>query len=173
VAKTILYPGSFCPPTIGHSDLVERAAHHFEKVFWAVGTNSAKNVLFTVEERLDMMRYIVNVALERGVGNIEVVSFEESAVRFAESIGAEFILRGLRSTSDLPFELEIAAANRGICKNVETVCMFAKPHYATISSSIVREVASLGEKIEQYVHPYVAERLFRKIGKQTVAAQTR
>ena len=166
MTKTIiLYPGSFCPPTIGHSDLVERAALHYDKVIWAIGANPVKNYIFTVEERVDMMQHIVDEAREDGLDNIIIESFEGAAIRYAESIGAEFILRGLRNTSDLQFELEMATANRGMCKNIETICMFAKPHFATLSSSLVRDIAFLGEKIDQYVHPYVAEKLQGKVKK--------
>lgn len=161
--KIVLYPGSFCPPTIGHGDLVERAARCYDKILWAVGVNPGKQYLFTVEERLDMMRHIVDDAKGKGIDNVIVDAFEGSAVRYAEKIGAGFILRGLRNTSDLQFELEMAAANRGICKNIETICMFSKPHYTTLSSSIVREIAFLDEKIDQYVHPYVISRILKKI----------
>ena len=94
---------------------------------------------------------------------IIVDSFEGAAIRYAESIDVDFILRGLRNTSDLQFELEMATANRGMCKKIETVCMFAKPHYATLSSSLVRDIAFLGETIDQYVHPYVAKKLQDKV----------
>jgi pantetheine-phosphate adenylyltransferase len=117
-----------------------------------------------VEERLDMMQHIVEDAKkDDGLDNIIIDSFEGAAIRYAESINAEFILRGLRNTSDLQFELEMATANRGICKKIETVCMFAKPHYATLSSSWVREIAYLDEEIDQYVHPYVAKKLRIKV----------
>ena len=161
--KVILYPGSFCPPTIGHSDLVERAALHYDKVIWAIGVNPLKNYLFSVEERLDMMQHIVDEAKKDGLENIVIESFEGAAIRYAESTRAGFILRGLRNTSDLQFELEMATANRGMCKNIETICMFAKPHFATLSSSLVRDIAFLGEKIDQYVHPYVATKLQEKV----------
>jgi len=172
--KIILYPGSFCPPTIGHSDIVERAALHYDKVIWAIGVNPVKNYLFTVKERLDMMQHIVDEARKDGLDNIIIESFEGAAIRYAESIGAGFILRGLRNTSDLQFELEMATANRGMCKSIETICMFAKPHFATISSSLVfatissslvRDIAFLGERIDQYVNPYVSKQLQEKIKK--------
>ena len=159
----ILYPGSFCPPTIGHSDIVERASLHYDEVVWAIGVNAAKEYLFNVDERLDMMQYIVDDASKDGLENIRVDAFEGAAIRYAESINADFILRGLRNTSDLQLELEMATANRGMCKKIETVCMFAKPHYATLSSSLVREIAFLEETIDQYVHPYVAKKLQEKV----------
>ncbi len=161
--KTILYPGTFCPPTIGHGDLVVRAARRFDVVLWAIGVNPAKDCFLTVEERLDMLRHVTEESRDSGIKNVKVVAFEGPAIRFAEKVGANFILRGLRNTSDLQFELEMATANRGISKSIETVCMFSKPHYATLSSSIVREVAFLGEEIHQYVHPYVAEKIIEKV----------
>jgi pantetheine-phosphate adenylyltransferase len=111
-----------------------------------------------------MLREIVNDLKDEGLNNIEVDAFEGSAIRYTERIGANFILRGLRNTSDLQFELDMATANRGISKKVETVCMFSKPHYATLSSSMVKEIAILGEKIDQYVHPYVAQKINLKLG---------
>lgn len=159
-----VYPGSFCPPTIGHTDVVVRAAEHYDKLIWAIGVNSAKVCFLTVNERLDMLREIVNDLKGEGLNNIEVDAFEGSAIRYTERIGANFILRGLRNTSDLQFELDMATANRGISKKVETVCMFAKPHYATLSSSMVKEIAMLGERIDQYVHPYVAQTIKLKLG---------
>ena len=161
--KTILYPGTFCPPTIGHSDLVIRAARRFDVVLWAIGNNPVKRCFLTVEERLDMLRRITEESRDSGINNIKVVAFDGPAIRFAESMGANFILRGLRNTSDLQFELEMATANRGMSKNIETVCMFSKPHFATLSSSIVREVAFLGEEIGQYVHPYVAKKIIERV----------
>ncbi|MBN1654280.1 MAG: pantetheine-phosphate adenylyltransferase [Deltaproteobacteria bacterium] len=159
-----VYPGSFCPPTIGHTDVVVRAAAHYDKLIWAIGVNSAKKCFLTVSERLDMLRRIVEELRQEGLNNIEVDSFEGSAIRYAERIEASFILRGLRNTSDLQFELDMATANRGISKKIETVCMFSKPHYATLSSSMVTEIAILGEKIDQYVHPYVARQINKKLG---------
>jgi pantetheine-phosphate adenylyltransferase len=159
-----VYPGSFCPPTIGHTDLIVRAAGHYDKVIWAIGINASKSCFLSVDERLDMLREIVDELEHEHVSNIEIDWFEGSAIRYAERIGAGVILRGLRNTSDLQFELEMATANRGICKNIETICMFAKPHYATLSSSMVKEIAMLGEKIDQYVHPYVAKKLRDKLG---------
>ena len=85
--------------------------------------------------------------------NVQVSSYEGAIVRYALELKASFLLRGLRNTTDFQMELELAAGNRGIDKTVETVCMFTKPHFATISSSLVRELAMLGEKIDQYVHP--------------------
>jgi pantetheine-phosphate adenylyltransferase len=161
--KTILYPGTFCPPTIGHGDLVVRAARRFDLVIWGIGVNPNKECFLTVEERLDMLNHITEESRNSGIRNVKVTSFEGPAIRFAEQVGAGFILRGLRNTSDLQFELEMATANRGMSKNIETICMFSKPHYATLSSSIVREVAFLGEEISQYVHPYVKRKLMEKV----------
>jgi pantetheine-phosphate adenylyltransferase len=161
--KIILYPGTFCPPTIGHGDLVIRAARRFDTVLWAIGVNPAKECFLSVEERMDMLNHITEESRRSGTTNVKVVSFEGPAIRYAEKVGAAFILRGLRNTSDLQLELEMATANRGISKQIETVCMFSKPHYATISSSIVREVAFLGEEIGQYVHPYVARKIIDKV----------
>ncbi|PIN70217.1 pantetheine-phosphate adenylyltransferase [Candidatus Woesearchaeota archaeon CG11_big_fil_rev_8_21_14_0_20_43_8] len=162
----VVYPGSFCPPTRGHSDIIVRGAQSFDKVYWAIGVNSKKRYLFDIDERKDMMQHIVDDAKRMlGLDNIVVDSFEGAVIRYAERIGADMVLKGLRNTTDLQYELDMATANRGIKKDIETITLFAKPHYAVISSSIVRELASLGENIDQYVHPYVASKVKEKFKK--------
>lgn len=160
----IVYPTSANPPTWGHADLMMRAAKKFDKLYWVVANNPHKvKEFFTPVEKLKMMQAYVDYYKLK---NVEVFACDGTVVRFAKEKGAQFLLRGLRNTTDFQMELELSAGNRGIEKEVETICFFAKPHFATISSTLVRELAILGEKIDQYVLPslatYIVEKLNRK-----------
>lgn len=156
----VVYPTSANPPTWGHGDIMERAARKFDKLYWVAAKNPAKKLLFGIEERMEMMQAYVN---HYKLKNVIVDSCEGAVVRYAQRKGAHFLLRGLRNTTDFQAELELAAGNRGIDKNIETLCFFAKPHYATISSGLIRELASLGEKIDQYVLPAIVKRIYDKL----------
>ncbi len=160
-SRVIVYPTSANPPTWGHADIMMRASKRFDKLIWAIATNPKKGSLgFTIEEKIKMMQaYVDYYELE----NVEVLHCEGAVVRFAKQHGAQFILRGLRNTTDFQMELELAAGNRGIDKNIETICMFSKPHFATISSSLVRELAILDEKIDQYVLPSLVPLIKKKL----------
>ena len=159
--RIIVYPTSANPPTWGHADIMMRAAKRFDKLIWTIASNPKKATMgFTVEEKIKMMKaYVKFYQLE----NVEVLNCTGAVVRFAKEHSAQFILRGLRNTSDFQMELELAAGNRGIDKNIETICMFSKPHFATISSSLVRELAILGEKIDQYVLPSLVPLIKKKL----------
>ena len=162
--QIIVYPTSANPPTWGHADLMMRAAQRFDKLIWAIATNPNKPVVgFSVDEKIAMMKAYVHYYQLK---NVEVIPCEGAVVRFAQKHGAQFILRGLRNTTDFQMELELAAGNRGIDKNVETICMFSKPHFATISSSLVRELAILDEKIDQYVLPSLVPLIKQKLQKK-------
>ena len=158
--KIIVYPISANPPTWGHADIMMRAASHFDMVYWVAANNPKKTYMFDLEERLEMMQaYVDYYKLE----NVKVVSHEGTIVRFAKSKGASFLLRGLRNSTDYQMELELSVGNRGIEKSIETICMFAKPHYATISSSLIRELVLLNERVDQYVLPSIAKKILKKI----------
>ncbi|MBF0359944.1 MAG: pantetheine-phosphate adenylyltransferase [Oligoflexia bacterium] len=157
---TVVYPTSANPPTWGHADIMYRAATKFKQVYWVAAINPSKHLEFSTEERIAMMQAYVDYYQLK---NVKVDSFEGTIVRYALDKGAQFLLRGLRNTSDFQMELELAAGNRGINKEIETICLFAKPHYATISSGLIRELAKLGEKIDQYVLPALADQIKRKL----------
>lgn len=158
--KIIVYPISANPPTWGHADIMMRAATHFDKIIWVAATNPQKKYMFTLEERLDMMQaYVEYYKLK----NVEICSHEGTIARFAEQKGADFLLRGLRNSSDYQMELELSVGNRGINKELETICLFAKPHFATISSTLIRELAQLNERIDQYVMPSIAKKILHKL----------
>lgn len=158
--KIIVYPISANPPTWGHADIMMRAATHFDKIIWVAATNPQKTYMFTLEERLEMMRAYVDYYKLK---NVEICSHEGTIARFAEDKGAFFLLRGLRNSSDYQMELELSVGNRGINKELETICLFAKPHFATISSTLIRELAQLNERIDQYVMPSIAKKILHKL----------
>jgi pantetheine-phosphate adenylyltransferase len=158
--KVIVYPTSANPPTWGHADIMMRAATQYDKLYWVAGINHQKVFDFTIQERLEMMQAYVDYYK---LYNVTVTSHEGIIVKYAESVGAQFLLRGLRNTTDFQAELDLATANRGINKDIETICFFTKPHYATTSSTTVRELATFGEKIDQYVLPSIADRIIDKL----------
>ena len=154
-----LYAISADPPTWGHADIMMRAAKKFDKMYWVYATNPKKQSLFSDDEKARMMQIYVDFY---GLENVIIDKAEGAVVRYAKNVHADCLIRGLRSSSDFQYEYELSIGNRGIAKNIETFCMFTKPHYATISSSIVRELASLNEEIKQYVHREVKEIIVSK-----------
>jgi len=158
--KIIVYPISGNPPTWGHADIMMRAASLFDKVYWVAALNPQKGAAFSMEDRVEMMQAYVDYYKLK---NVQVKGHSGTIIRFAESVNACCLLRGLRNTTDFQLELDLAAGNRGINKNIETICMFTKPHYATISSTLVRELAMLGERIDQYVLPSIAKKVIAEL----------
>jgi pantetheine-phosphate adenylyltransferase len=147
---TALYPGTFDPVTLGHIDIISRAAGLFDKLVVAVAENPEKQSLFTVDERVAL--------LEKSIGDIEkaaVTSFSGLTARFAKSIGARAIIRGIRAVSDFEFEFQMALMNRKIEPDVETVYLMPTDKYCYISSSLVRDIARRGGEISCFVPPAV------------------
>ncbi len=158
--KIGVYPGSFDPITFGHIDIIERAAGLFDKVIIAVSRNSSKKPLFTIEERVQMITQVL-----APFSNIEIDSFEALTVHYAEQKGAQAIIRGLRAISDFENEFQMALTNKKIKPNVETVFLMAQPNYSFLSSSVVRELASYGGCIRDFVPPYIEECLTEKFAR--------
>ncbi|MBF0207776.1 MAG: pantetheine-phosphate adenylyltransferase [Oligoflexia bacterium] len=152
----VVYPTSANPPTWGHADVMYRAAKKFSTLYWVAAVNPSKILEFTVEQRVRMMRAYVDYYK---LSNVIVDFHQGTIVRYALNKNAHFLLRGLRNTSDFQAELELSAGNRGIDKEIETICLFAKPHFATISSKLIRELATLGERIDQYVLPQLVDEI--------------
>ncbi|MBI4083549.1 MAG: pantetheine-phosphate adenylyltransferase [Candidatus Lambdaproteobacteria bacterium] len=152
----VLYPISGNPPTWGHADVLERAARIFGKVTWALAVNPNKTYLFSEADRLAMMQMYVS---HYGLSNVTLGTYQGATVRFAERIGAQLILKGLRNATDLQAEMEQAMGNRGMNATIDTISMFTSPRYSMINSSLIRELALLGERIDDYVHPAVAARV--------------
>ena len=159
----VLYPISGNPPTWGHADVMERAARVFGHITWALAVNPDKTYLFSEEERMEMMaEYIRHFDLT----NVTIATYQGATVRFAEKIGAGLILKGLRNATDLQAEMQQAVGNHGINPAIETISLFTSPRYSIINSSLIRELALLGESIEDYVHPKVAERIAQILSKR-------
>jgi pantetheine-phosphate adenylyltransferase len=142
--KTAIYPGTFDPVTSGHLDIFAEASALFDRVVVAVGVNPSKTPLFSVEERLEMLRESV---AWRGWKNIEVVSFEGLTVDCARENGAAFIVRGLRAVTDFEHEFGLLLANEQLDDNIKTVFVMPTHKYLYLSSSVVRQAASLGGRI--------------------------
>ena len=153
-----LYPISANPPTWGHADVMERAARVFDRVVWALAVNPLKTYLFTLEDRLEMMQAYVD---HFDLANVTIESYTGATVRFAERVGAGVILKGLRNATDLQAEMEQATGNLGINETIETLALFTSPRFSIVNSSLIRELAALGEDISPYVHPEVANRVAR------------
>lgn len=155
-----VYPGSFDPPTNGHVDIIVRAARLFPRLIVAVGENPQKRALFSVEERVEMLREICQ---ELGLGNVEVEAFSGLLVDFAKRVGASVVIKGLRAVSDFEYEFQQALMNRNL-EGVETLFMPTSTEWSFLSSSIVKEVASLGGDVRGLVPGAVARRLEEKFG---------
>jgi pantetheine-phosphate adenylyltransferase len=151
-----VYPGSFDPITNGHIDLVKRTLRVFDRVIVAIATNPNKdNALFSVEERLEMIREVF-----RGLGKrVQADSFEGLLVDYAERIGSQVIIRGLRAVSDFEYEFQMAMMNRGLKSNLETLFMMTGESYFYISSHLVKEVVSLGGDVSGLVPKNVLKKL--------------
>jgi len=162
VAKhnTIIYPGSFDPPTNGHLDLTARAATLFDKVIVAVLSHDRKDPLFSVQERVEMLH-----GASSDLPNVEVESFDGLLVDFARTKGARLILRGIRAVSDYEYELQMALMNRKLSPELETVFMLPAEAYSYVSSRLVKEVWGLGGDIQDLVPDIVEQRLQQKRGK--------
>lgn len=151
---TAVYAGSFDPVTNGHLDVIERAAGLFGRLVVAVGINRRKPVAFTVEERVAMLREVT-----AHLSNARVESFDGLLVEYARSLGARVIVRGLRAFSDFDYELQQVRMNQQLCPEIETVVLLTSNAYSFVSSSLVKEVASLGGSVAGLVPPAVERRL--------------
>ena len=153
-----VYPGSFDPVTRGHEDVVRRSLAVVDELVVAVAVNLSKTPLFTLEERIDLLRRIVG-----GNPRIHVEYFDGLLVDFVEARGATVIVRGLRAVSDFDFEFQMALMNRGLAPEVETVFFMSAAEYNYLSSSLIREVATFGGDVSALVHPIVQQALIDKI----------
>ncbi|MBI2952822.1 MAG: pantetheine-phosphate adenylyltransferase [Chloroflexi bacterium] len=157
---TALYPGSFDPATMGHLDIATRAAAIFDKIVVGVYDAPAKNVLFTTEERVALFAEALH-----GTPNVEVKSFSGLTVDFARSVNAQVIVRGLRAISDFELEMQMALLNRKMVPSLEVMCFMTSLEYSFLSSSIVKEIVSLGGSIDGMVSDNIAKALKEKYRK--------
>ena len=157
--KVAVYPGTFDPITLGHLDIVRRGAHLVDKLVVGVTTNPAKEPMFTVAERLE----IVSREVKDIPGNIEVVEFDSLLMEFAEKQGATAILRGLRAVADFEYEFQMAGMNQQLNDEIETVFLMADVSLQPIASKLVKEIARYGGSIDKFVTPRVAEDVRRHL----------
>ena len=153
-----IYPGSFDPITNGHLDLIQRGSALFDRLIVAILRNDEKRPLFSVEERVEMLREVIG-----GVTNVEVGSFDGLLVDYAADRGASVILRGIRAISDYEYELQMALMNRRLRPEIETVFLMAGEAHSFISSRLVKEVIRLGGNISGLVPPSIEGRLKRRV----------
>lgn len=158
--RIAVYPGSFDPMTNGHTDIVERSKHLFDKVCIGVLQNPQKKPLFSVEERLEMIR-----AIYEHDELVQVQAFDGLLVDFADQVGARAIVRGLRAPTDFEYELQMALMNRRLRERIETLFMVPHEEFTFVSSSLVKEVYAFGGSIEGLVPPQVEARLAEKMGR--------
>ncbi len=155
-----VYPGTFDPLTLGHEDVVKRAAKLFSEVILAIAESSAKRPLFSIDERVQ-----IATELLRPVANVRVVRFGGLLTEFLKQHDANVILRGLRAVSDFEYEFQMAGMNRKLLPNVETVFMTPSDNYMFVSASIVREIATMGGDVSQFVSPLVVQKMQDKLQK--------
>jgi pantetheine-phosphate adenylyltransferase len=155
-----LYPGTFDPPTNGHVDLIQRGSKLFEHLTVAILNNPVKNPLFTLDERVEMLREVTSA-----LPNVSVATFDGMMVDFARKLGAHAVLRGIRAISDYEYEFQMALMNRRLAPEIETVFLQPAGRYSFISSRMLKEVFSFGGDVTGLVPPNVLKRLRTRIPK--------
>ncbi len=158
--RTCIYPGSFDPFTIGHHDVLRHAVGLFDRVYVSVLNNASKSPVFSAEERVDLIRRMVE---SEGIENVVVTHFDGLLVDYAREIGADYIIRGLRAITDFEYEFQIAALNRHLAPEIQTVYFMANAEHSFLSSSGIREIGTMGGNIHGLVpdsiEQIIAERL--------------
>lgn len=155
--KTAIYPGSFDPVTLGHYDIIERSSKIFDKLIVGVLNNSAKSPLFSVDERVNMLKNVTE-----SLPNVEVEFFDGLLIDFVRQKDADVIVRGLRAITDFEYELQLAQMNRVIAPEIDTIFLTTNLKYAYLSSSTVKEVALYGGDISAFLDPDVAYEVRKK-----------
>lgn len=155
--KRAIYPGSFDPLTLGHMDIIERSASIVDELIIGVLNNSAKNSLFSIEERVSMIK-----EMTAQIPNVTVASFRGLLVDYMKEINATIIIRGLRAVTDFEYELQIAQTNHVESPNVETIFLTTSLQYSYLSSTIVKEFASYGGDISKFVPKQLMDRIYTK-----------
>ncbi len=160
IMKVAIYPGSFDPVTYGHIDIIIRAARIFDELTVSVLDNKVKSPLFSVEERVNILKEVT-----ADISNVKVDYFEGLLVDYAKQMNANVVIRGLRAITDFEYELQMAQMNHKLSNNLDTVFLTTGLEYAYLSSHTVKEVAIFGGDISQFVPPVVAEKLYKKYNK--------
>ena len=151
-----VYPGSFDPPTNGHLDIITRASKLFPAIVVAVTENASKNHMFSLQERVDLLKESV-----KHLKNVEVVSFSGLLANYLEKTGIYVLIRGLRALSDFEYEFQMALMNRNLNKNIETIFLMPDQAYTFLSSSMVKEIAALGGSTKEFVPECVEKKLHK------------
>jgi len=157
-ARTAVYPGSFDPITLGHLDVIQRGSRIFDHLVVAVPKSSRKNVLFTIDERTDMITHTTS-----DLPNVRVDSFDGLLVKYVRSLNANVILRGIRTVGDFEYEFQMALTNRRLDHNVETVFVMSGQEFSYFRTSTIKEVVALGGPANSFVPEYVEEKLRQKL----------
>ena len=155
--RKAVYPGSFDPITKGHVDLVKRLGQFFDPLVLLVSTSASKQYLFSLKERVDLAR-----ACLQDIKGVKVASYEGLTVEYAKKQDIKVIIRGVRAVSDFEYELTMAAANKQLFKDCETFIAFTRPEYTHLSSQVVKEIASHGEDLSEWIPESVAKALKKK-----------
>jgi len=156
--RVAVYTGTFDPITFGHLDIIRRGSVIFERMVVGVGINPEKATLFSPEERVDQVRRVV-----AAFRNVEVRHYSNLTVHFVRQMGARVMLRGLRTTSDMEFEFSMSLANLTLDPEIETVFLMAKDEFSHVSSSLIRQIATLGGSVDKFVPPEVKDELLRRV----------
>jgi pantetheine-phosphate adenylyltransferase len=154
--NTVVYPGTFDPVTYGHIDIIRRASRIFDKVIVAVAANESKQPLFSLKERLGMLKSSL-----KGLGNVTIEGFDCLVVDYVRQSGAKVMIRGLRMISDFEYEMQMALTNRKLAGDIETIFMMPHESYAYVSSKLIKEAASLGADVSQFI-PKTAQGMLKK-----------
>ncbi len=160
-----VYPGTFDPLTNGHEDLVRRAAGIFQRVVVAIAGNSTKTPMFSLEQRITMARAVVG-----DLPNVEVMGYAGLTVEFAKKNNLQVVVRGLRAVSDFEFEFQLANMSRHLSPDIEHVFLTPKEQFTFISSTLVREIATLGGDVAEFVHPIVATEMRKRYAELAAAS---
>ncbi len=160
--RIAVYPGTFDPITLGHEDLVHRAAHLFDEVVVAVAGSTNKSTLFTLEERVALAQSVFSA-----FDNVKVVGFSGLLMQFVQDQKAQVVMRGLRAASDFEYEFQLAGMNRKLFPKLETLFLTPSEQYMFVSSSLVREVAQLGGDVNQFVSATVANAIQHKLAAES------
>lgn len=165
-ARTGVYTGSFDPVTLGHLHIIERAAGLYEYVVVGIGVNQEKRPLFAIEERLDLVKTVTS-----HLKNVSVESFDGLAVDFVRRLGAKVMVRGVRPLTDIAAEFTMMMANRQLDPDLETVFLMADEEYAHVSSSLIKQIASLGHgrSLEKFVPPQIIAPLMQRVAQRPVS----
>ena len=161
--RTALYPGTFDPIHNGHLDVIERAARLVDRLVLGVATNSGKNPMFPLEERLELARAECDAIAARTGSKVEVQPFDSLLISFARQVGAGMIVRGLRAVSDFDYEFQMAGMNARLDNSVQTVFLPASEGQHFISSRFVKEIALLGGDVSSFVPPLTLERILARV----------